>query len=43
MTILPHQDSSMLDSFATANVLVYLPNGNYQKLKGDKVAVYPIQ
>jgi molybdopterin molybdotransferase len=43
VTILPHQDSSMLDSFASANVLVYLPSGNYQKSKGDKVVVYPIQ
>ena len=42
VTILPHQDSSMLDSFALANALVFLPNGNYQKAKGDKVAVYPI-
>jgi len=42
VTILPHQDSSMLDSFALANALVYLPNGNYQKYQGDKVAVYPI-
>ena len=38
--ILPHQDSSMLDSFALANSLVYLPSGNYKKVKGDKVAVY---
>ena len=40
VTILPHQDSSMLDSFALANALVFLPNGNYQKTNGDKVAVY---
>jgi len=42
VTILPHQNSSMLDSFAKANALVFLPNGNYQKSKGDKVAVYVI-
>jgi molybdopterin molybdotransferase len=42
VTILPHQDSSMLDTFAMANVLVYLPSGNYQKAKGDNVVVYPI-
>ncbi len=42
VTILPHQDSSMLDSFALANALVFLPNGNYQKTKGDKVAVFVI-
>ena len=41
-TILPHQDSSMLDSFALANALVFLPNGNYQKFKGDKVVFYTI-
>lgn len=42
VTILPHQDSSMLDSYALANALVFLPNGNYQKTKGDKIAVYII-
>lgn len=42
VTILDHQDSSMLDSFAKANALVYLPNGNYLKSKGDKVAVYQL-
>jgi molybdopterin molybdotransferase len=42
VTILPHQDSSMLDSFALANALVYLPCGNYIKAKGDKVNFYPI-
>jgi molybdopterin molybdotransferase len=42
VTILPHQDSSMLDSFALANALVFLPNGNYAKSKGEKITVYPI-
>ena len=42
VTILPHQDSSMLDSFALANALVYMPDGNYQKTKGDYVALYLI-
>ena len=42
VTILSHQDSGMLNSFAMANALVYLPNGNYQVLKGDKVIVYAI-
>lgn len=42
-TILPHQDSAMLNSFALANGLVYLPEGNYQKITGDNVEVYPIQ
>lgn len=40
VTILMHQDSSMLDSFALANALVYLPYGNYKLAKGDKVASY---
>ena len=42
VTILSHQDSGMLNSFALANALVYLPNGNYQVLKAEKVIVYPI-
>ena len=42
VTILSHQDSGMLSSFAIANALVYLSNGNYQLLKGDKVIVYAI-
>jgi molybdopterin molybdotransferase len=40
ITILSHQDSSMLDSFALANALVSVPNGNYDLRQGDKVAVY---
>lgn len=40
VSILSHQDSGMLNSFALANALVYLPNGNYQVLKDDKVVVY---
>ncbi|MGC4041532.1 MAG: molybdopterin molybdotransferase MoeA [Flavobacterium sp.] len=42
VTVLSHQDSGMLNSFALANALVYVPNGNYQLSKGDKVSVYPI-
>ena len=42
VAILSHQDSGMLNSFALANALVYIPNGNYQVLKGDKVLVYLI-
>jgi molybdopterin molybdotransferase len=42
VTVLSHQDSSMLNSFALANALVYVPDGNYALLKGDKVAVFPI-
>lgn len=40
VTILMHQDSSMLDSFALANALVYLPYGNYKLAKGAKVVSY---
>jgi molybdopterin molybdotransferase len=42
VAILSHQDSGMLNSFALANALVYLPNGNYQLVKGDKVYVFRI-
>ena len=42
VAILSHQDSGMLNSFALSNALVYLPNGNYQMLKGEKVIVYRI-
>lgn len=42
VTILSHQDSGMLNSFALANALAYVPNGNYQLLKGEKVVVYAI-
>lgn len=39
VTILPHQDSGMLDSFAVADALVYCPNGNYQLAKGALVRI----
>jgi molybdopterin molybdotransferase len=42
VTVLSFQDSGMLNSFALANALVYIPNGNYQLAKGDKVSVYLI-
>jgi molybdopterin molybdotransferase len=42
VTILSHQDSGMLNSFAISNALVYVPDGKYQLLKGDKVVVYLI-
>jgi molybdopterin molybdotransferase len=42
VTILSHQDSGMLNSFAFANALVYVPDGIYQLLKGEKVSVYLI-
>ena len=40
VTILPHQDSSMLDSFAAANALVFVKNGCYELAKGVAVGVY---
>jgi molybdopterin molybdotransferase len=38
--ILTHQNSSMLNSFSVANGLVYVPDGNYELKKGDKVEVF---
>jgi molybdopterin molybdotransferase len=42
VTILSHQDSAMLNSFAKANGLVYLPEGKYGICHGDKVLFYTI-
>lgn len=42
VTVLSHQDSGMLNSFALANALVYVPEGNYHLSKDDKVSVYLI-
>ena len=38
--ILSHQESSMLNSFSVSNGLVYVPDGNFELKKGDKVEVY---
>ncbi|MNX69161.1 Molybdopterin molybdenumtransferase [compost metagenome] len=38
--VLSHQASSMLNSFSVSNGLVFVPDGNYELKKGDKVAVY---
>jgi molybdopterin molybdotransferase len=38
--VLSHQDSSMLNSFAVSNGLVFVPDGIYELKKGDKVEVY---
>jgi molybdopterin molybdotransferase len=38
--VLSHQASSMLNSFAISNGLVFVPEGNYELKKGNKVAVY---
>lgn len=40
ISILPHQDSSMLDSFALANSLVFVEEGCYRLGKGVKVPVF---
>tara|TARA_R110000737_G_scaffold352064_1_gene396498 strand:- start:51100 stop:52269 length:1170 start_codon:yes stop_codon:yes gene_type:complete len=40
VTILTHQNSSMLNTFAVANCLVYLPEGSYQLQIDSKVDVY---
>ncbi|TRX41515.1 molybdopterin molybdotransferase MoeA [Flavobacterium restrictum] len=39
-SVLSHQASSMLNSFAIASGLIYVPNGTYELKKGDAVAVY---
>ncbi len=41
VTILSHQNSSMLNTFSVANGLVYIPNGIYEISIGEKVDVYP--
>ncbi|MGA9637882.1 molybdopterin-binding protein, partial [Flavobacterium sp.] len=40
VTILTHQNSSMLNTFSVSNGLVYVEDGGYELLKGDKVSVY---
>lgn len=40
--VLSHQQSSMLNTFALANCLLYLPEGNYELKKGSKVDIYHI-
>jgi molybdopterin molybdotransferase len=37
--VLTHQSSAMLNSFALANALVYVPNGNYTLKSGEEVQV----
>lgn len=41
VTILSHQNSSMLNTFSVANGLVYVPNGIYEIPLGEKVDFYP--
>lgn len=40
VSVLSHQASSMLNSFAVSNGLVFLPEGTYEIQKGDSVEVY---
>lgn len=40
VTILSHQNSSMLNSFSLSNGLLYIENGAYELEKGTKVEVY---
>lgn len=40
VSVLSHQASSMLNSFSIANALVFVPDGQYELKKGDKVDVY---
>ena len=42
VSILSHQQSSMLNTFALSNCLVHLPEGNYEPKKGSKVDIYLI-
>lgn len=42
VTILSHQQSSMLNTFALSNCLVHIPEGNYELKKGSKVDIYHI-
>ena len=42
VTILSHQNSSMLNTFSIANGLLFLPEGNYELKKDSKVDIYQI-
>jgi molybdopterin molybdotransferase len=42
VTILSHQNSSMLNTFSVANGLLYLSDGEYELEKGSKVDIYHI-
>ncbi|MCW2119529.1 molybdopterin molybdotransferase MoeA [Flavobacterium sp. 7A] len=42
VTVLTHQNSSMLNTFSTSNGLMYVEDGGYQLTKGDLVEVYVI-
>lgn len=42
VSVLSHQQSSMLNTFALSNCLIHLPEGNYELKKGTKVNIYHI-
>lgn len=42
VTVLSHQNSSMLNTFAISNCILHLPEGDYELKKGSKVNIYPI-
>jgi molybdopterin molybdotransferase len=42
VSVLSHQQSSMLNTFALSNCLIHLPEGNYELKKGSKVDIYHI-
>lgn len=42
VSVLSHQQSSMLNTFALSNCLIHLPEGNYELEKGSKVDIYHI-
>lgn len=42
VSVLSHQQSSMLNTFALANCLIHLSEGNYEFKKGSKVDIYHI-
>ncbi len=42
VTILTHQNSSMLNTFSVSNGLVYVEDGGYELSKGDAVSVYVV-
>jgi len=42
VNVLTHQNSSMLNTFALANCIIHLPEGNYELKKGSKVDIYHI-
>ena len=42
VSVLSHQQSSMLNTFALSNCLIHVPEGNYELKKGSLVDIYPL-